>query len=128
MADAERVVELALAVERAALDSDPRIAGVEQAVYADSAERVAIRSSTGVAGEFEASSCYAYLQALAEGEAGRETGLGFGLARGPAALDPEAIGSRGRRAGGGDDRRRQARARAPARWSSTRRWRPASPA
>jgi PmbA protein len=89
------VAALALSVERAALAADERIAGVEQAVYADSAERVAIVSSTGVAGEYEASSCYAYLQALAASEEGRETGLGFGLARGPAGLDPEAIGVEG---------------------------------
>ena len=86
------VVGLALEVERVALAADDRIAGVEQAVYADSAERVSIRSSAGVKGEFETSSCFAYLQALAEGDGGRETGLGFGLGRGPAALDPEAIG------------------------------------
>lgn len=89
------VVELALNVERTALAADPRVAAVEQAVYADSAERVAIASSTGVAGEYESTSCFAYLQALAEGEGGRETGLGFGLARGPAGLDPEAIGAEG---------------------------------
>ena len=51
------VAELALAVEREALAADPRVAGVEQAVYADSAEQVAIASSTGIAGEYEASSC-----------------------------------------------------------------------
>jgi PmbA protein len=88
-------VELALTVERTALAADPRIAAVEQAIYADSADRVAIASSTGVAGEYETSSCFAYLQALAEGEGGRETGLGFGLARGPGELDPEAIGVEG---------------------------------
>jgi PmbA protein len=88
----ERAAELALAVERAALESDRRVAGVEQAVYFDSAERVAIASSAGAGGEYETSSSYAYAQALAEGEAGRETGLGFGLARGPAGLDPAAIG------------------------------------
>jgi PmbA protein len=91
--ETDRVAELALAVERTALAADPRIAGVEVAVYADSDERVAIASSTGVAGEHESSSCYAYLQALAEGEGARETGLGFGLARGPRGLDPEEIGS-----------------------------------
>jgi PmbA protein len=91
----DRVAELALAVERAALAFDPRVAGVETAVYADSADRVAIASSTGVAGGFEASSAYAYLQALAEGDGGRETGLGFGMARGPAGLDPAAIGAEG---------------------------------
>ncbi|HEX5526053.1 MAG TPA: TldD/PmbA family protein [Solirubrobacterales bacterium] len=90
-----RVVELALAVERTALDADERLVGVETAVYADSDEQVAIASSAGVAGEYEASSCYAYLQALAEGEGARETGLGFGLARGPRGLDPEAIGAEG---------------------------------
>jgi PmbA protein len=91
----ERIAELALAVERTALAVDPRIAGVEQAVYADAAERVAIASSSGVAGEYETSSCFAYLQALAEGEGARETGLGFGLGRGPDDLDPEAIGAEG---------------------------------
>jgi PmbA protein len=88
-----RAVDLALTVERTALESDPRLVGVEVAVYADSSEQVAIASSTGVAGEYESSSCYAYLQALAEGEGARETGLGFGLARGPRGLDPEAIGA-----------------------------------
>jgi PmbA protein len=93
--DTGRVAELALSVERTALESDPRLVGVETAVYADADERVAIASSAGVAGEYESSSCYAYLQALAEGEGARETGLGFGLARGPRELDPEAIGAEG---------------------------------
>jgi PmbA protein len=92
-----RVAELALTVERTALTSDPRLVAVEQAVYADADEQVAIASSTGVAGEYETSSCYAYLQALAEGEGARETGLGFALARGPRGLDPEAIGAEGAR-------------------------------
>jgi PmbA protein len=87
-----RVAELALAVERAALRSDPRVVAVEQAVYADSAERVAIASSSGAGGAYESSDCYAYTQALAEGEGARETGLGFDQARGPAGLDPEAAG------------------------------------
>jgi PmbA protein len=89
------VAELALTVERTALEIDPRIAGVETAVYADSSDLVSIASSTGVAGEYESSSCFAYLQALAQGDEGRETGLGFGLARGPEDLDPEAIGEEG---------------------------------
>jgi PmbA protein len=92
---ADRVAGLTLAIERAALDADRRVAGVEQAVYADSTERVAIVSSTGIDGEFERSSCYGYVQVLAEGDAGRETGLGFDLARGPEALDPAAIGREG---------------------------------
>ncbi|MDX6622822.1 MAG: PmbA protein [Solirubrobacterales bacterium] len=94
-ASADEVAAIALTVERTALAADPRIAGVEQAVYADSSEQVAIASSTGLAGEYETSSCFAYLQALAEGDGARETGLGFGLARGPQGLDPEAIGAEG---------------------------------
>jgi PmbA protein len=90
-----QAAELALTVERIALAADPRVVGVEQVVYADSAERVAIASSTGLAGEYESSDCFAYLQALAEGEGAKETGLGFGLARGPEGLDPEAIGAEG---------------------------------
>jgi PmbA protein len=90
-----QIADLALAVERTALDSDARIAAVEQAVYFDSAERVAIAASSAPGGEYEMTSCYAYLQALAEGKDGRETGLGFGLARGPAGLDPAAIGREG---------------------------------
>jgi PmbA protein len=90
-----QIADLALAVERTALESDARIAAVEQAVYFDSAERVAIAASSAPGGEYETTSCYAYLQALAEGTDGRETGLGFGLARGPAGLDPVAIGREG---------------------------------
>ena len=93
--DAGQVAELALTVERTALAADPRIAGVETAVYADSTDQVAIASSTGIAASYETSNCFAYLQALAAGEGGRETGLGFGLARGPEDLDPEAIGAEG---------------------------------
>jgi len=95
--ETSRVADLALAVERTALAADPRLVAVETAVYADADEQVAIASSTGVAGEYETSSCYAYLQALAEGEGARESGLGFGLARGPRGLDPEAIGAEGAR-------------------------------
>jgi PmbA protein len=91
----DRLADLALAIERAALEADSRIAGVEQAVYADSAESVALVSSLGIEGEYSNSSCYGYVQALAEGEGGRETGLGFDLGRGPAALDPAAIGREG---------------------------------
>lgn len=91
----DQLAALTLAIEDAALAADPRIAGVEQAVYADSAESVAIVSSLGIEGEYSSSSCYGYVQALAAGDDGRETGLGFGLGRAPRALDPAAIGREG---------------------------------
>src|SRR4029077_3070188 len=63
-----RIADLALTVERTALEADTRIAAVEQAVYFDSGERIAIAASSATGGEYETTSCYAYLQALAEGE------------------------------------------------------------
>ena len=108
LADAGQVAELALAVERAALDADPRVVGVEQAVYADSAERVAIalldRRRRRVRG--------LQLLRLPAG-AGRGRGRPRDRPRvrpraaAPAALDPAAIGARGARERAvGDDRRR----------------------
>lgn len=85
-------IALAQDTERACRAADPRVAQVEETVYADSSDRVAIASSAGLEGAYETSSCYAFLYAIAgEGEE-RETGLGFGLGRAPGALDPEEIG------------------------------------
>jgi PmbA protein len=88
----ERRIELAKEIERLALDADERVVAVETAVYADEEERVAISSSAGLAGAFEATTAYAYLQAIAEGGSDKQTGLGFGMGRAPASLNPEAIG------------------------------------
>jgi PmbA protein len=91
----DRLVELCLAVERAATTRDPRVATAEQTVYADGDGQVAIRSSTGIQCSFEASSCFAYVSALGQSDGAKVTGLGFDLGRSPAALDPEAIGAEG---------------------------------
>jgi PmbA protein len=48
----DRLADFALAIESAALAADSRIVGVEQAVYADSAESVALVSSLGIEGEY----------------------------------------------------------------------------
>ena len=91
----ERKIELAQAVERAARAADDRIVAVETTVYADEEERVALASSTGLSGSWEATSAYAYLQAIAEADGDKQTGLGFGMGRSPQALDPEEIGREG---------------------------------
>jgi PmbA protein len=91
----ERKIELAKGIEDAARRADTRIVGVETAVYADEEQRVAIASSAGPAGAYEATSAYAYLQAIAEGEGDKQTGLGFGMGRSPQALDAEEIGREG---------------------------------
>ena len=91
--DEASVVELAKRVEQVALKADSRIDSVEQAVYVDADASVAIASSEGIAASYEASQCYAYLQALAGDADERQSGLGFEVGRGPGSLDPEAIGA-----------------------------------
>jgi PmbA protein len=91
----EHKVKLAKAVERAARDADQRVVAVETVVYADEEQRVAIASSTGLAGSYEATTAYAYLQAIAEQDGDKQTGLGFGMGRSAKALDPEEIGREG---------------------------------
>ncbi len=91
----EQKIELAQAIERAARAADDRVVAVETTVYADEEQRVALASSTGLAGAWEATSAYAYLQAIAEGDGDKQTGLGFAMGRSPQALDPEQIGREG---------------------------------
>jgi PmbA protein len=88
----ERKIELAKEIERACRAADDRVAQVEDTVYVDEQGRVAIASSSGLEGSYEATSCYAFAYAIAADNGDRETGLGFGIGRSPAGLDPEAIG------------------------------------
>ncbi|HEX5955005.1 MAG TPA: TldD/PmbA family protein [Solirubrobacterales bacterium] len=88
----ERKVELAIATERAAREADGRVAAVETTVFVDERAAVALASSRGASGAYEATYCYAFLSAIAEEGDDRQTGLGFGMGRSPAALDPEGIG------------------------------------
>jgi PmbA protein len=90
----EQKVELALQVERAAR-AHPDVTQVEDVVYADSEARVALANSRGFDGGFEVTSAWAYVSAFAGDGADLMTGLGLGLGRDPAALDPEAIGREG---------------------------------
>ncbi len=87
----DRKVGLAKGVEAAA-NADERIANVETAVYVDESSSIALASSTGLRGEAEATTCYAYVQAIAAAGEDKQTGLGFGMGRAPGALDAEAIG------------------------------------
>lgn len=88
----ERKVELAKAIERAARDADERIEAVETTVYVDESERVALASSRGAGAGYEATVCYAFLQAIAAQDGSRQTGLGFGIGRSPDDLDAAEIG------------------------------------
>jgi PmbA protein len=88
---AERKVELAIAIERAAR-SRAGVTQVEDTVYADGDETSAIVNSRGLAASFATSSAWGYASAFAGEGSDLMTGLGVGVARSPDALDPEAIG------------------------------------
>src|SRR5947208_10374270 len=64
----ERKVELAQAIERTARAADDRVVAVETTVYADEEQRVALASSAGLSGAWEATTAFAYLQAIAESD------------------------------------------------------------
>lgn len=87
----EQKVELALAVERAAR-ARPGVSQVEDTLYADGDEHVAIVNSRGFAAEYGTTSAWSYASAFAGEGADLMTGMGLGIGRGPDALDAEAIG------------------------------------
>src|ERR671925_833907 len=87
----ERKVALTLAIERAARAREG-VTQVENAVYSDGAGAVALANSRGFAAEYAATQTWAYASAFAGEGSALMTGLGVGLGRDPAALDPEAIG------------------------------------
>lgn len=87
----EQKIALAVEVERAAR-SHQGVTQVEDTVYADSEGSVALANSRGFSSSFEASSAWAYASAFAGEGADLMTGLGVGLGREPAELDPQAIG------------------------------------
>jgi PmbA protein len=66
---------------------------VENAVYADASNAVAIATSRGFAAGYESTQAWAYASAFAGEDADLMTGLGVGLGRAPADLDAEAIGA-----------------------------------
>jgi PmbA protein len=88
----ERVVELALAVDRAAR-APAGVTQVENSVYSDGRGSVALANSRGFAASYESTQAWAYSSAFAGEGADLMTGLGVGLGRDPGALDPDAIGT-----------------------------------
>ncbi len=87
----ERVVELALEVDRAARAPEG-VTQVENSVYSDSRGSVALANSRGFGASYSATQAWAYSSALAGEAEDRMTGLGVGMARDAGGLDAEAIG------------------------------------
>jgi PmbA protein len=90
--DTARKSELALAVERAAR-SRPGVSQVEEVIYADGAQDVALANSRGFTAGYQSTIAYAWASAFAGEGSDLMTGLGVGMARDPDGLDPEAIGA-----------------------------------
>ena len=88
----ERVVELALEVDRAAR-APAGVTQVENSVYSDSQGSVALANSRGFAASYTATQAWAYSSAFAGEGADLMTGLGVGMGRDPGRLDAEAIGT-----------------------------------
>jgi len=88
----ERVVELALEVDRAARSREG-VTQVENSVYSDARGSVAIANSRGFAASYSATQAWAYSSAFAGEGADLMTGLGVGMGRDPGELDAEAIGA-----------------------------------
>jgi PmbA protein len=88
----ERKVDLTLAVERAARER-PGVTQVENAVYSDAEGSIALANSRGFVAGYEATQAWAYASAFAGEGADLMTGMGLGIGRDPAALDPDAIGA-----------------------------------
>ncbi len=90
MTTAEKV-PIALAMERLATTSDPRVGKTEAIRYGDAVGRVAIASTQGVRAEQRATGCWCVAVTLAEQDGETQTGFSFRLARRIDDLDPDAV-------------------------------------
>jgi PmbA protein len=87
----EKKIDLAMEAEDATL-SVAGVDTVEESVYSDEEERIAIASTRGLEVETERTSCYVYVIAHAGSGADRQSGLGFSTGREPADLDSALLG------------------------------------
>jgi PmbA protein len=90
--DTARKSELALEIERAARAREG-VSQVEEVMYADGSQDIALANSRGFTAGYESTIAYAWASAFAGEGSDLMTGLGVGMARDPGGLDPEAIGA-----------------------------------
>jgi PmbA protein len=89
----EHKVELAKAIEQAALEYDERIAATDWCTYFDEITRVYLANSRGFAGQYARSVVAGYLLAVGRDPDGQTTGLGYGVSPFLAEIDPAEIGA-----------------------------------
>jgi PmbA protein len=89
----EQRIDLALAVEAAALAADPRVKTVEDTMYADADGEVFVANTAGLRGSYRANQCYAFAYVLAEQDGQVETGMSYAVGRAVEDLDAAACGA-----------------------------------
>jgi PmbA protein len=85
----EKKVALALDLERATRDADPRVRQVSSADYSDSRVEVALASTTGISSFRRRTNAYLSVDAMAGVGADTQTGTGFSVGRAPGDLVPD---------------------------------------
>jgi len=85
-------IDIARAIEEAALGRDSRVVQVEASQYVESESRVAIANSKGFSREQREGVCYAFLQAIAEENGEMQTGISFTIGREPGQLEGTGCG------------------------------------
>jgi PmbA protein len=88
--DTEEKLEFALELEKLAREHDPRVKGVEIAVYDESTSNIALASTRGFRAGYRSSVCYGYLMAIAEEKGESQTGFGFTAGRSFGSLDVQS--------------------------------------
>ncbi|MBU0514611.1 MAG: TldD/PmbA family protein [Proteobacteria bacterium] len=86
--------ELALELERAALDYDPRVKKARSAEYSESVVQVALTNSAGLADGFEQSACWLQLMVMARDGDEQDVGWDFDFSRRFDGLDVELVARR----------------------------------
>lgn len=88
----EKKVEMAKAIEKAALDYDERVIATEMCTYLDAVGHVYLANSRGFVGHYAKSFAGGFLFAVAREETGQTMGLGVELSPFLAQVDPATIG------------------------------------
>lgn len=88
----EHKINLALAIEKAAREYDPRVKITENCTYQDSQYQVILANSQGILCSYQGAYCGCYAYVVAEEDEDAQTGFGMQFDLKIAALDPIKVG------------------------------------
>lgn len=92
--DVDRKRDLALALEKAALDYDPRVKKARSAEYSERLVRVALTNSAGLSRAYDSGACWLQLMVMAADGDEQDMGWDFDFSRRLDALDVELVAGR----------------------------------